>query len=86
MRSGAKVAVVGGVFVLAAGGIGYGAYRVISDDTGGGTDTVAESTEVKTGPPSETEIEQTSKDLLAAWASGDAATAAQLTNNATAAE
>ncbi|MFD4665980.1 penicillin-binding transpeptidase domain-containing protein [Streptomyces halstedii] len=86
MRSGAKVAVVGGVFVLAAGGIGYGAYRVISDDTGGGTDTVAESTEVKTGPPSETEIEQTSKDFLAAWASGDAATAAQLTNNATAAE
>ncbi|WP_031082494.1 penicillin-binding transpeptidase domain-containing protein [Streptomyces sp. NRRL WC-3549] len=86
MRSGAKVAVVGGVFVLVAGGVGYGAYSVLSDDTGGGTGTVAESTEVKTGPPSETEIERTSKDFLTAWASGDAATAAQLTNNATAAE
>ncbi len=29
MRSGAKVAVVGGVFVLVAGGVGYAAYDTL---------------------------------------------------------
>ncbi|MFF1460074.1 penicillin-binding transpeptidase domain-containing protein [Streptomyces sp. NPDC058330] len=86
MRSGAKVAVIGGVFVLAAGGIGYGAYSVLGSDTGDGTSAVAESTEVKTGPPSEKEIAETSKGFLKAWSSGDATTAALLTNNETAAE
>lgn len=86
MRSGAKVAVVGGVFVLVAGGIGYGAYSVLGGDTGDATSTVAESTEVRTGPPSEKEIAETSKGFLQAWASGDAATAAHLTDNETAAE
>ncbi|MYX72859.1 penicillin-binding transpeptidase domain-containing protein [Streptomyces sp. SID3915] len=86
MRSGAKVAVIGGVFVLAAGGIGYGAYSVLGSDTGDGTSTVAESTEVKTGPPSEKEIAETSKGFLEAWASGDATAAALLTDNETAAE
>ncbi|MFC9029083.1 penicillin-binding transpeptidase domain-containing protein [Streptomyces arboris] len=84
MRSGAKVAVVGGVFVLAAGGIGYGAYSVLGSDGGGGGGKVASQNatpEVKTGPPSAEEITETSKSFFDAWAAGDAATAALLTNN-----
>lgn len=83
MRSGAKVAVIGGVFVLMAGGIGYGAYSMLGDTAGGdgGTRSASESSKVKTGPPSAEEIAETSKGFLDAWAAGDAAAASQLTNN-----
>ncbi|MFI7087352.1 penicillin-binding transpeptidase domain-containing protein [Streptomyces anulatus] len=83
MRSGAKVAVIGGVFVLMAGGIGYGAYSMLGDTVGGdgGTRSASESSEVKTGPPSAEEIAETSKGFLDAWAAGDAAAASLLTNN-----
>ncbi|WP_097966138.1 penicillin-binding transpeptidase domain-containing protein [Streptomyces anulatus] len=83
MRSGAKVAVIGGVFVLMAGGIGYGAYSMLGDTVGGDGDTrsASESSKVKTGPPSAEEIAETSKGFLDAWAAGDAAAASLLTNN-----
>ncbi|MFD4690488.1 penicillin-binding transpeptidase domain-containing protein [Streptomyces sp. NPDC058463] len=82
MRSGAKVAVVGGVFVLVAGGLGYGVYNVVlGGDEAGGTESASASSEVRTGPPSKSEIEETAKGFLKAWASGDAAAAALLTNN-----
>ncbi|MFH9763306.1 penicillin-binding transpeptidase domain-containing protein [Streptomyces anulatus] len=83
MRSGAKVAVIGGVFVLMTGGIGYGAYSMLGDTVGGdgGTRSASESSEVKTGPPSPEEIAETSKGFLDAWAAGDAAAASLLTNN-----
>ncbi|MGC5365446.1 penicillin-binding transpeptidase domain-containing protein [Streptomyces sp. DT24] len=87
MRTGAKVAVVGGVFVLVAGGVGYGAYSVLgTDGDGGGTGTKAAAAEIRTGPPDGTEIADTSKKFLAAWASGDASAASQLTNNPVEAE
>ncbi|MFJ2025238.1 penicillin-binding transpeptidase domain-containing protein [Streptomyces sp. NPDC087897] len=89
MRSGAKVAVVGGAFVLVAGGIGYGAYSVLGDTAGGGGDgtrSASESSTVKTGPPSAEEIAQTSKGFFDAWAAGDATAAALLTNNEAGAE
>ncbi|MFE3403320.1 penicillin-binding transpeptidase domain-containing protein [Streptomyces anulatus] len=88
MRSGAKVAVIGGVFVLMAGGIGYGAYSMLGDTIGGdgGTRSVSESSKVKTGPPSAEEIAQTSKGFFDAWAAGDATAASLLTNNETGAE
>ncbi|MFI2783385.1 penicillin-binding transpeptidase domain-containing protein [Streptomyces sp. ALB3] len=87
MRSGAKVAVVGGVFVLVAGGLGYGAYEVLlGGDGAGGTRTVAESSKVRTGPPDKKEVQETAKDFLAAWASGDAPAAALLTNDEAASE
>lgn len=89
MRSGAKVAVVGGVFVLVVGGVGYGAYNVLDGfggSGGGGTDARSTSAEVKTGPPSEEEIGETSKKFLKAWAAGQASDASQLTNNAVEAE
>ncbi|MFE6038454.1 penicillin-binding transpeptidase domain-containing protein [Streptomyces sp. NPDC056452] len=82
MRSGAKVAVVGGVFVLVAGGLGYGVYNVVlGGGEAGGTESASASSEVHTGPPSKSEIEETAKGFLKAWASGDATAAAQLTNN-----
>ncbi|MFD4341198.1 penicillin-binding transpeptidase domain-containing protein [Streptomyces anulatus] len=83
MRSGAKVAVIGGVFVLMAGGIGYGAYSMLGDTVGGdgGTRSASEPSKVKTGPPSAEEIAETSKGFFDAWAAGDAAAASLLTNN-----
>lgn len=89
MRSGAKVAVVGGVFLVVAGGVGYGGYNLYSgltggDGSGGGTDAKSKSASApkKTGPPSADEIDKTAKDFLAAWAQGNSPQAAQLTNNA----
>ncbi|MFI1470685.1 penicillin-binding transpeptidase domain-containing protein [Streptomyces wuyuanensis] len=87
MRSGAKVAVIGGVFVLFAGGVGYGAYNVLGGgDDGGGTESRSGAVTKKSGPPSAEEIRTTAEDFLAAWASGKAPVAAQLTNNAAEAE
>ncbi|HEY9329134.1 MAG TPA: penicillin-binding transpeptidase domain-containing protein [Streptomyces sp.] len=85
MRSGVKVAVVGGVFAVVVGGVGYGAYNVLDglgdSGVGGGSDAKATSSEVKTGPVTEDEIAETSKAFLAAWAKGEATVAAELTNN-----
>ncbi|MFD4760891.1 penicillin-binding transpeptidase domain-containing protein [Streptomyces sp. NPDC058439] len=91
MRSGVKVAMVGGVFAVVVGGVGYGAYNVLDGLNGGGgggdgTDGKSASAEVKTGPVTAAEIDDTTKRFLKAWASGDAAVASQLTNNATEAE
>ncbi|MER6104695.1 penicillin-binding transpeptidase domain-containing protein [Streptomyces sp. NPDC001832] len=89
MRSGAKVAMVGGVFAVVVGGVGYGAYNVLDGLNGGGgdgTDGRSTSAEVKTGPVTKAEIDDASKKFLKAWASGDAAAASQLTNNAAEAE
>ncbi|MFJ4964382.1 penicillin-binding transpeptidase domain-containing protein [Streptomyces sp. NPDC088729] len=81
MRSGAKVVVIGGVFVLVAGGLGYGAYAVLGGEGGGFA-----SAPVKTGPPSAAETADASAAFFKAWAAGDAAGAARLTDNETAAE
>ncbi|MFI1397423.1 penicillin-binding transpeptidase domain-containing protein [Streptomyces sp. NPDC020681] len=88
MRSGAKVAIVGGVFVVVASGVGYGGYNLYNGLTGSGTGTGTKSGAAtkKSGPPSADEIDQAAKDFLAAWANGKAAEAAQLTNNAAEAE
>ncbi|MCX5343018.1 penicillin-binding transpeptidase domain-containing protein [Streptomyces atratus] len=89
MRSGAKVAMVGGVFAVVVGGVGYAAYNVLDGLNGGGgdgTDSKSTSAEVKTGPVTKAEIDDASKKFLKAWASGDAASASQLTNNAAEAE
>ncbi|GGV89812.1 penicillin-binding protein [Streptomyces gelaticus] len=88
MRSGAKVAIVGGVFAVVVGGVGYGAYNVLDGlgGGGGGTDGKPTSAEVRTGPVTEAEIDEASKEFLKAWASGDPDTASQLTNNAAEAE
>ncbi|MFF5976484.1 penicillin-binding transpeptidase domain-containing protein [Streptomyces sp. NPDC012769] len=83
MRSGVKVAVVGGVFVVVASGVGYGGYNLWNGITGGtgGTGTKAGSESRKTGPVSSEEVTGTAEEFLAAWATGEADRAAQLTNN-----
>ncbi|MYV48908.1 penicillin-binding transpeptidase domain-containing protein [Streptomyces sp. SID2888] len=79
MRRGAKAAIVGGVFAAMVGAAGYGAFNVLhalgGDALSGGP------APVKTGPPTASEIKETSSKFLAAWAKGDAATAASYTDN-----
>lgn len=87
MRGGAKVAIVGGVFVLVAGGLGYGVYDVVlGGGDAGGTESASASSKVRTGPPGKDEIKETAEGFLKAWASGDATAAARLTNNESVAE
>ncbi|GAA2496295.1 penicillin-binding transpeptidase domain-containing protein [Streptomyces gobitricini] len=86
MRSGAKIAIVGGVFTVVAGGVGYGAYNVFNGITGGAGETTTTSAvaarKAGSGPVTAEEIERTAKDFLAAWAKGDAEAAGDLTNAA----
>ncbi|WP_426403709.1 penicillin-binding transpeptidase domain-containing protein [Streptomyces sp. R-07] len=82
MRSGAKVAIVGGVFAVVAGGVGYGGYNLWNGVTGGETSVDTKAGDApKTGPVTTDEVTATAKDFLAAWASGDSDRAAQLTND-----
>ncbi|WMX46621.1 penicillin-binding transpeptidase domain-containing protein [Streptomyces roseicoloratus] len=83
MRSGAKVAIVGGAFVVVASGVGYGGYNLWSGITGGSGGAVGTSGSEsrKTGPVTSEEVTSTAKDFLAAWATGESDRAAQLTNN-----
>lgn len=87
MRSGAKVAAIGGAFVLFAGGVGYGGYQLLASDASpddkGSTQAGTGAAPVPTGPPSPKEVTSTANDFLTAWSKADTATAAQLTNNAT---
>ncbi|MER6558739.1 penicillin-binding transpeptidase domain-containing protein [Streptomyces sp. NPDC001027] len=85
MRKGAKAAIVGSVFAVMVGGAGYGAYNVVNalSDTGGsGGPGGAEPVAVKSGPPSDSEVKDTSAAFFAAWEKGQAAAAAGLTDNA----
>lgn len=80
MRSGTKVAIVGGVFIVVAGGVGYGAYSVLAGEESTGTRTT--TAEVRSGPLSAQEIENTAEEFLTAWADGkDPELAATYTNN-----
>ncbi|GGX45529.1 penicillin-binding transpeptidase domain-containing protein [Streptomyces fructofermentans] len=78
MRSGAKAALVGGVFAVMVGGAGYGAYTVVS-----GVDGASGPEAARTGPPSAEEVEEASGLFFAAWEKGRAAAAAEQTNDTT---
>ncbi|WP_405854241.1 penicillin-binding transpeptidase domain-containing protein [Streptomyces sp. NBC_00090] len=82
MRSGTKTAIVGGVFLVVASGVGYGGYNLWNGVTGGDT-TVGTKTDAapKTGPVTGDEVQATAKDFLAAWAAGEPEKAGQLTND-----
>lgn len=86
----AKGAVIGGVFLAMLGGAGYGVYTLVGDagaDAKEGKD--GETTvqaEKGSGPVSVKDAEKTAKAFLAAWAAGDERVAADLTNNAAAAQ
>ncbi|MFF5637397.1 penicillin-binding transpeptidase domain-containing protein [Streptomyces sp. NPDC012825] len=82
MRSGAKVAIVGGVFAVVAGGVGYGGYNLWNGVTGGDSTVNARAESApRTGPITDEEATATAKDFLAAWAAGESDRAAQLTND-----
>ncbi|MFJ2596209.1 penicillin-binding transpeptidase domain-containing protein [Streptomyces erythrochromogenes] len=86
MNGAAKGAVIGGVFLAMLGGAGYGVYTLVGDGgDGSGSDTGVQSGK-ESGPVGEKEAAQTAKAFLAAWASGDERGAADLTNNAAAAQ
>ncbi|MGI5482325.1 penicillin-binding transpeptidase domain-containing protein [Streptomyces lavendofoliae] len=86
MRSGAKVAVIGSIFTVVAGGVGYGAYNVYSGITGGNQEATTRSAAAPrvagTGPVTAEEIERTAEDFLVAWAKGDETAAGELTDDA----
>ncbi|MGW5346893.1 penicillin-binding transpeptidase domain-containing protein [Streptomyces sp. NPDC004050] len=88
MNGAAKGAVIGGVFLAMMGGAGYGVYAMV-DGAGshGGDGKGAESRAAQgSGPITEREAAGTAKAFLDAWAAGDAAAAARLTNNQQAAQ
>lgn len=86
MQGGARVAIVGSVFLVVASGVGYGAYNVWNGITGGASSGRSTQTDKTAGPVSPDEVEGAAKNFLAAWEGGHAFKAAQLTNNAVAAE
>ncbi|MFF1378554.1 penicillin-binding transpeptidase domain-containing protein [Streptomyces sp. NPDC058308] len=81
MRSGAKVALVGGVFAVLVGGAGYGAYNVVNGVSGGNRSPGPGGGVVKTGPLASGEVRDAAREFLAAWASGDTDSAASYTND-----
>ncbi|MFE0173717.1 penicillin-binding transpeptidase domain-containing protein [Streptomyces sp. NPDC059002] len=85
MRKGIKAVVVGGVFTVMVGGAGYGAYNLVNGLSGDGGSSGAGSSAARTGPPTEDEIREVSRQFLTAWAKGDAAQAAAYTDNRAAA-
>ncbi|AWW39136.1 penicillin-binding transpeptidase domain-containing protein [Streptomyces cadmiisoli] len=83
MRKGVKAAVVGSVFAVMVGGAGYGAYNIASALNGGSG---SGSEAARTGPPSGSEVEETSRAFFAAWEKAQGAKAASYTDNAVEAE
>ncbi|MFJ9595409.1 penicillin-binding transpeptidase domain-containing protein [Streptomyces virginiae] len=84
MNGAAKGAIIGGVFLAMVGGAGYGVYSLVGDG-GGDADDVSALSE-GSGPIKEKEAQAAAKAFLTAWAAGDERGAADLTNNAAAAQ
>lgn len=84
MRKGAKIGIITGVSVAVLAGGGYGAYSLM-----GGSDSGTSGKKARTvvaEPPSAEQAASGTKDFLAAWAAGDIAKAASLTDDPAAAE
>ncbi|MCI3931225.1 penicillin-binding transpeptidase domain-containing protein [Streptomyces sp. AN091965] len=75
-----KSVIVGGVFAVMVGGAGYGTYNVVNalNDDGGSASPAA----ARKKPLDAKEVRDTARTFLAAWAKGDADTAAVYTNDA----
>lgn len=91
MNGAAKGAIIGGVFLAMLGGAGYGMYALVGGDggTGDGGDDKTGSASAPgkgSGPVSDKEALATARAFFAAWSSGDARAAADLTNNPAAAQ
>ncbi|TDC24236.1 penicillin-binding protein [Streptomyces sp. 8K308] len=88
MRSGQRVAVIAGTCAAVVSVLGFGAYSLLGGDTEDGErGNVAATSDdepgegVESGPPSAEEVLRTSGAFLDAWAAGDAAAAAELTDD-----
>ncbi|MGW2545815.1 penicillin-binding transpeptidase domain-containing protein, partial [Kitasatospora sp. NPDC001574] len=81
MRSGAKTGIITGVAVamLAAGG--YGAYSLVGGSGDSDEAPAKKPRTVVAEPPSAEQAAAGAKDFLAAWAAGDLAKAASLTDD-----
>ncbi|MFK0255911.1 penicillin-binding transpeptidase domain-containing protein [Streptomyces sp. NPDC090445] len=90
MNGAAKGAIIGGVFLAMLGGAGYGAYTLVADaGSGSGSGDVKGATTQSakgSGPVTDQDAARTAKAFLDAWAAGDGAAAARLTNNPQAAQ
>ncbi|MFJ2825078.1 penicillin-binding transpeptidase domain-containing protein [Streptomyces toxytricini] len=86
MNGAAKGAVIGGVFLAMVGGTAYGVYTLVDGAGGGGKTATASAPGKGSGPVTSEEAARTAKAFLDAWAAGKDREAAQLTNNATAAQ
>ncbi|NEA54398.1 penicillin-binding protein [Streptomyces sp. SID13666] len=82
MQRGAKLGIVGGVVAGMLGVAGYGVYNVLDALNSDSTSSTGNAGSAKsTQPPDAKEITETAADFLAAWASGDTAKAAGLTDS-----
>lgn len=86
MNGAAKGAIVGGVFLAMLGGTGYGVYALVGDSGDSKDGETSVQAEKGSGPVGAKEAAATAKAFLAAWAAGDERVAADLTNNAAAAQ
>ncbi|MFF4321025.1 penicillin-binding transpeptidase domain-containing protein [Streptomyces sp. NPDC001568] len=90
MNGAGKGVIIGGVFLAMIGGAGYGAYTLVADESGSdkGSEVAGKAAPAPkgSGPVAEKDAAATAKAFLAAWAAGDDRTAAELTNNAPAAQ
>ncbi|MGW3076866.1 MULTISPECIES: penicillin-binding transpeptidase domain-containing protein [unclassified Kitasatospora] len=82
MRSGAKIGIITGVSIAVLAGGGYGAYSLMSGSDGSGG---KKPRTVLAEPPSAEQAAAGMKDFLTAWAAGDIAKAASLTDDPAAA-
>ncbi|PRH80974.1 penicillin-binding protein [Streptomyces solincola] len=85
MRSGGRTAVIGGVFVLVAAGVGFAGLELLGGDSDGAGSPVDAAPLKASGAVTGDEVETVSRDFLAAWAKGDADAAATLTDDPAAA-
>ncbi|MGA5818467.1 penicillin-binding transpeptidase domain-containing protein [Kitasatospora sp. NPDC094028] len=85
MRRGAKIGIITGVSVAVLAGGGYGAYSLMGGSDSG-SDGGKKPRTVVAEPPSADQAASGAKDFLTAWAAGDLAKAASLTDDPASAE
>ncbi|MEE1788918.1 penicillin-binding transpeptidase domain-containing protein [Streptomyces sp. SP17BM10] len=84
MRKGANIGIITGVSLAVLAGGGYGAYSLMGG-SGDGSSGAKKPRTVVAEPPSADQAANGAKDFLAAWAAGDVAKAASLTDDPNAA-
>ncbi|MFI9329653.1 penicillin-binding transpeptidase domain-containing protein [Kitasatospora sp. NPDC052868] len=85
MRRGAKIGIITGVSVAVLAGGGYGAYSLVGGSDDSGAAKAPKPRTVVSEPPSAEQAAAGAKDFLDAWAAGDIAKAAALTDDPAAA-